>query len=102
MEENIVTEKTRNWNEDKQATDEEKKDLPTFDSSTNRDKTNTSIPQSSSIFESSTSHTPAKKVHFKFTQTFPLSCSPTTRNEFAGSFKRITSSQCPTCGSLSC
>ncbi|KYN31556.1 hypothetical protein ALC56_14437 [Trachymyrmex septentrionalis] len=94
---NIVTEKT-NQSEDKQATDEEKKDLSKFESSTDRDKANTSVSQTSSIFESSTSHTPAKEVHFEFTQTFPLSRSPTTRNEFARSFKHITSSSCTTCG----
>ncbi|KYM81926.1 hypothetical protein ALC53_07618 [Atta colombica] len=55
-----MTEKT-NQNEDKQATDEEKKDLPKSDSSTGRDKANTSISQTSSIFGSSTSHTLAKE-----------------------------------------
>jgi len=84
------------------VTDEEKKDLPKFDSPIGRDKANTSVSQSSSIFESSTSHTLAKEIHFEFTQTFLLSHSPTTRNKFVGNFKRITSSQCPICGGLSC
>jgi len=66
---NIITEKT-NQSEDKQVTDEEKKDLPKFDSSIGRDKVNTSVSQTSSIFGSSTSHTLAKEVYF--TQTFPL------------------------------
>ena len=79
----------KNQSEDKQATDEEKKDSK-FDSPTG--KANTSVSQSSSIFESSTSHTPAKKIHFEFIQTFSLSRYPTTRNEFTGSFKSITSS----------
>ena len=75
---NVVTEKA-NQSEDK-ATDEEKKGLPKFDSSTDRNKANTNVSQTSSIFRSSTLHTPAKEIHFEFTQTFPLS------NEFVGSF----------------
>jgi len=73
------------------VTDEEKKDLLKFDSPIGRDKANTSVSQSSSIFESSTSHTPAKEVHFEFTRTFPFSRFPMTRNEFAGSFNYIIS-----------
>ncbi|KYN27902.1 hypothetical protein ALC57_02693 [Trachymyrmex cornetzi] len=98
---NIVTEKA-NQNEDEQATAEEKKDLPKFDSTTDRDKTNTNVSQTSSIFENSTTHVLAKEVNSEFTHTFPLSRSPTPKNEFTGSFKRLTSSQCPTCGGLSC
>jgi len=73
------------------VTDEEKKDLLKFDSPIGRDKANTSISQSLSIFESFTSHTPAKEVHFEFTRTFPFSHFPMTRNEFAGSFNYIIS-----------
>ncbi|KYN18435.1 hypothetical protein ALC57_09253 [Trachymyrmex cornetzi] len=98
---NIVTEKA-NQNKDEQATAEEKKDLPKFDSTTDRDKTNTNVSQTSSIFENSTTHVLAKEVNSEFTHTFPLSRSPTPKNEFTGSFKRLTSSQCPTCGGLSC
>jgi len=63
-------------------------DDPKFNSPTGRDKANTSVSQSSSIFESSTLHTPAKEIHFEFIQTFPLLRSLTMRNEFVGSFKR--------------
>jgi len=72
------------WQTSEEKTNEEKKDLLKFDSSTDRDKANTSVSQTSSIFESSASHT-GKRVYFEFTQTFPLSCSPMTRNEFVGS-----------------
>jgi len=99
---NIEATKKTNHSADKQVTDEEKKDLSKFDSLTDRDKANTNVSQASSILGSSTLHTPAKEVHFEFTQTFPLSRSPMTRNEFAGSFKRITSSPCTTCRGLSC
>jgi len=71
------------------VTDEQKIDVSKFDLPTDRDKSNTNVPQMSSIFWSSTSHMPAKEIHFEFTQTFPLSHSPMTRNEFAESFKRI-------------
>jgi len=92
-----ISEKT-NQSADKQVTDEDKKDLPKFDSWTDRDKANINVSQASNILGTSTLHAPAKEVHFEFTQTFPLSRSPTTRNEFARSFKRITSSLCTTCG----
>ncbi|KYN11438.1 hypothetical protein ALC57_16406 [Trachymyrmex cornetzi] len=98
---NILTEKA-NQSENAQATAEEKKDLPKFDSTTDRDKANTSVSQTSSIFENSTTHVLAKEVNSIFTHTFPLSCLPTPKNEFAGSFKRLTSSQCPICRGLSC
>ena len=42
-------------NENKQATGKEKKDLPKFDLSTDRDKANTSVSQTSN-FENSTTH----------------------------------------------
>ena len=95
MQENL-TEKT-NQSENKQAIDEEKKDFLKFDSPVEIKLILAS--HNSSNFGSSTSHTPAKEVHFEFTQTFSLSCSP-MRNEFARSFKSITSS--PTYRSLSC
>ena len=44
-----MTEKT-NYSEDKQVTDKEKKALSKFNSSTDRNKTNTSVSQTSSIF----------------------------------------------------
>ncbi|KYN29422.1 hypothetical protein ALC57_01134, partial [Trachymyrmex cornetzi] len=58
---NIMTEKA-NQSEDEQATAEEKKDLPKFDSTTDRDKANTNVSQTSSIFENSTTHIPAKEL----------------------------------------
>ncbi|KYN14480.1 hypothetical protein ALC57_13316 [Trachymyrmex cornetzi] len=79
-----------------------KKDLPKFDSTTDRDKTNTNVSQTSSIFENSTTHVLAKEVNSEFTHTFPLLRSFTPKNEFTGSFKRLTSSRCPICGGLSC
>ena len=97
---NIVTKKS-DQSEGEQATDEEKKDLPKFVPSTDRDKANTSVSQMSN-FENSTTHVLAKEVNSEFAQTFPFSHSPMTRNEFTGSFKRITSSPCLTCRSLSC
>ncbi|KYN22072.1 hypothetical protein ALC57_05538, partial [Trachymyrmex cornetzi] len=69
---NIVTEKA-NQNEDEQATAEEKKDLPKFDSTTDRDKTNTNVSQTSSIFENSTTHVLAKECP----TCGGLSCRPT-------------------------
>ncbi|KYN14629.1 hypothetical protein ALC57_13158 [Trachymyrmex cornetzi] len=69
---NIVTEKA-NQNEDEQATAEEKKDLPKFDSTTDRDKTNTNVSQTSSIFENSTTHVLAKEC----STCGGLSCQPT-------------------------
>lgn len=87
--------------EDEQAIAKEKKDLPKFDSMTDRNKANPSVSQTSNIFENST-HVPAKEVNFEFIYTFPLLHLPTPRNEFTGSFKRITPSQCLTCRGLSC
>ncbi|EGI60073.1 hypothetical protein G5I_11707 [Acromyrmex echinatior] len=59
-EKQIVTEKSEQ-SEDERATSVKKKDLPKFVPSMDRDKTNTSVSQTSSIFGSSTSHTPGKK-----------------------------------------
>jgi len=42
-----------------------------------------------SSFENSTTHAPAKEVNSEFTQTLLLSRSPTTRNEFVGSFNTL-------------
>ncbi|KYN24343.1 hypothetical protein ALC57_04052 [Trachymyrmex cornetzi] len=56
----IVTKKA-NRNEDEQTTAEEKNDLPKFDSTTDRDKANTSVSQTSSIFENFTTLVLAKE-----------------------------------------
>ncbi|KYN27633.1 hypothetical protein ALC57_02974 [Trachymyrmex cornetzi] len=69
---NIVTEKA-NQNEDEQAIAEEKKALPKFDSTIDRDKTNTNVSQTSSIFENSTTHVLAKECP----TCRGLSCRPT-------------------------
>ena len=61
-----MTEKA-NQSEDEQTTDEEKKDFSKFDSPTDKDKANTNVLQTSSIFENSTTHTPVKEIYFEFT-----------------------------------
>jgi len=74
---------------EEQAIGKEKKDLPKFVSSTDRDKANISV---SSNFENSITHMPTKEINSEFAQTFPLSRTP-TRNEFIERFKCIISSQ---------
>ena len=66
-----------------------------------RDKDNVSISQTSK-FENSITHVPAKKINSEFAQTFPLSCTPMTRNEFIGSFKCIHINSVSDTRDLSC
>jgi len=91
--------KKSDQSEDEQVIGEEKKDLPPKFPST--DKANTSVSQTSN-FENSITHVPAKEINSEYAQTFPLSCIPTTRNEFNESFKCITSTQYSTYRDLFC
>jgi len=95
---NIMIKKS-DQSEDEQVIGEEKKDLPPKFPST--DKANTSVSQTSN-FENSITHVPAKEINSEYAQTFPLSCIPTTRNEFNESFKCITSTQYSTYRGLFC
>jgi len=62
-----------------------KKDLPKFVPSSDRDKANTNVSQTLN-FENSVTHVPVKEINSEFAKTtFPLSCTPMTRNEFTGS-----------------